>query len=98
MSRPLSAMLRRALMLPALAGVVLAMAAPAHAASRPATHIVQLRDGVSLAEGRAIVRAAHGRVTGSLPIIDGLAVRLPRGARAVLLRDPGIAAVSLNAR
>jgi serine protease AprX len=98
MFRPLAATLRRALMLPAIAGVMLAIAGPAQGAPRPATHIVQLRDGVSLAQGRTIVRSAHGRVTGSLPIIDGLAVRLPRGARVKLARDPRVVAVTVNAR
>ena len=72
-------------------------AGPAHAATQPATHIVQLRSGVSLAEGRAAVRAAHGQVADSLPIINGLAVRLPSGARARLAHDGRIAAISTNA-
>ena len=63
-----------------------------------ATHIVQLRAGVSLAEGRAAVRAAHGQVAGALPIISGLAVRLPAGARARLAHDAADRAVSANAR
>src|SRR5918912_53245 len=67
-------------------------------AGRAATDIVQLRSGVSLGEGGAIVRAAHGRVTGRLPIIHGLAVRLSRSARYTLTRDYRIAAVSANGR
>jgi serine protease AprX len=81
----------------AVAGLLGALAAPARAAVPEATHIVQLRHGVSFAEGRALVRAAHGRVTATLPIIRGLAVRLPRGARARLAHDAAIAAVSVNA-
>ena len=55
------------------------------------------RSGVSLAEGRAAVRAAHGQVADTLPIINGLAVRLPAGARARLAHDARIAAISANA-
>jgi serine protease AprX len=81
--------------------IVLALAAlapPARAAgSGEPTHIVQLRHGVSFAEGRALVRAAHGRVTATLPIIHGLAVRLPAGARARVAHDAAVAAVSRNA-
>ncbi|HET6550120.1 MAG TPA: S8 family peptidase [Solirubrobacter sp.] len=69
------------------------LAAPAQAA----THIVQLRDGVSLADGAAAVRAAHGEVTGRLPIIRGLAVDLPAHARSRLAQDPRVATVSANA-
>jgi len=80
-----------------IAALLLAVPACAQGASRT-THIVQLRDGVTLADGAAAVRAARGRVTGRLPIIDALAVRLPRGARAVLVRDPRVDAVTVNGR
>jgi len=93
MTRPI----RPALLLLTALAVLGALAGPAHADSRAATHIVQLRDGVGLAEGRAIVRAAHGRVMGNLPIIRGLAVRLSPAARARLARDARVAAVSANA-
>ncbi len=63
-----------------------------------ATDIVQLRPGVSLAQGQAIVRAAHGQVTGRLPLISGLAARLSPAARARLSHDARIAAVSANAK
>jgi serine protease AprX len=81
-----------------LAAALVLCAGPAHAASGHATHIVQLRGGVSLAEGQTIVRAAHGRVTGTLPIIRGLAVRIGPRAQARLARDARVAAVSRNAR
>jgi len=71
-------------------------AGPAQAASPKATHIVQVREGVSLAEGQAAVRAAGGRVTDTLPLIDGLAVRVASAER--LQADPRIEAVSANAR
>ncbi len=74
-----------------------ALAGTAQAAPQRATDIVQLRGGVSLTEGRAAVRAAHGQVADSLPIINGLAVRLRSGARTRLAHDPRIAAISANA-
>jgi serine protease AprX len=70
-------------------------AGPAQASSTRATHIVQLEEGVSLAEGRAAVRAAGGRVADTLPLINGLAVRIRNGER--LEDDPRVEAVSLNA-
>jgi serine protease AprX len=81
-----------------VASLLLALATPAPAAEPGATHIVQVRGGVSLAQAAGIVRSAHGRVAGTLPIIHGLAVRLPRGAGARLARDPRIEAVTVNAR
>ena len=85
-----------------LVGIILlavaGAAAPAHAADRAATHIVQLQRGVPLAEGRALVRAAGGQVTGTIPIIRGVATRLPAGARAAIDRDDRVKAVSVNAR
>jgi serine protease AprX len=72
-------------------------AGSAQASAPPATHIVQLQGGVSLAEGRAAVRAADGRVADTLPIIHGLAVRLSSDARAQLERDGRIASISANA-
>jgi hypothetical protein len=79
----------------ALSGV---LAGPAQAAQQAATHIVQLQSGVSLAEGQAAVRAAHGEVADTLPIINGLAVRLSSDARARLAHDVRIASISANAQ
>jgi serine protease AprX len=84
----------------ALIGLILlalAAAAPAQAADRAATHIVQLERGVPLAEGRSLVRAAGGEVTGTVPIIRGVAARLPAGARSAIDRDDRVKAVSVNA-
>src|SRR5215204_2035236 len=47
---------------------------------------------------RDAVRAADGRVADTLPIINGLAVRLPSTGRARLEHDPRVAAISVNAR
>jgi serine protease AprX len=75
-----------------------AQAAPAGAAEVSATHIVQLRPGVSLEQGTAIVQAAGGRVTGELPLIRGVAARLSAGSVAALAGSGRVAAVSANAR
>jgi serine protease AprX len=77
--------------------LIAAISAPAQAAPRDATHIIRLREGVSLATGSTIVRAAHGQVTGTVPIIHGLAARLPATARLRLAHDPRIASITANA-
>jgi serine protease AprX len=76
-----------------------AAAAPAAASAHPrAGYIVQLRPGVSDAHGRALVRVAGGRLTGSVRIIHALAARLPARAVRGLTRDPAVRAVTPNAR
>jgi serine protease AprX len=77
--------------------VLATLAGPARAASADATHIVQLRADVSLAQGRTAVHAAGGEVTGELSIIRGLAVHLSPGAHARLARDVRIASIGINA-
>jgi serine protease AprX len=90
--------LRRLRAAAAAAGLAaLLAAAPAHAAPAAATYIVQLRAGVSPAEGAQLVRAAGGEVTGELALIHGLAASLPADAAAELAHDAGVAAVSANA-
>jgi serine protease AprX len=97
MSRPVPARHLNGALIVLLACAVAALAAtPAHAAPR-ATHIVQLRPGVTLSEGASIVRGAGGRVADRLELIHGLAVRMPSGDRATLARDPRVAAISPNA-
>jgi serine protease AprX len=75
-----------------------AAAAPASAAEPRATHIVQLRPGVSLDRGEAIVLEAGGRVTDTLPLIGGVAARLDARAGAAVARSASVASVSVNAR
>ncbi|MEA2312225.1 MAG: serine protease AprX [Solirubrobacteraceae bacterium] len=88
----------------ALAGLLLAVlapatvAAPVQAATPVATHIVQLAPGVSNAAGAQLVRAAGGRVTGSLPIIHGLAVRLPASGVVTVGHDARVKALTANSR
>src|SRR4051794_21696739 len=97
LSTPMRALLR--LGAPLIGFILLAVAAaPAHAAEPAATHIVQLERGVPLAEGRSLVRAAGGQVTGTVPIIHGVAARLAAGARSAVAHDDRVKAVSVNAR
>src|SRR5829696_9331164 len=93
-SRPAALMLSSVVAALAALG---AFTATAQAGSRGATHIVQLREGVSLAEGGALIRATGGRVAGGVPIIRGVGARLPRGTVAALERDDRVKAVSVNA-
>jgi serine protease AprX len=59
--------------------------------------IVQLRPGTDAQAGRELVRAHGGRVTDSLPIINGLAAKLSAAEAKSLASARGIKAVSLNA-
>jgi serine protease AprX len=90
--------LRRTLVSFILVVSLFTAAAPAGAAAPQATHIVQLRPGVSLDQGKALVRAAGGRPTGTLPLIRSVAARLPAGARVAVAHDARVASVSANAR
>jgi serine protease AprX len=90
--------LRRTLVPLILVLSLFSVAAPASAAELQATHIVQLRPGVTLDQGRALVRAAGGRPTGTLPLIRSVAARLPAGARVAVAHDARVASVSANAR
>ena len=71
-------------------------AGPARAASDH-TYIVQLPTGVTPAAGEHAVREAGGEITGSLPIINGMAARLDAAEAAALARDPRVETVSRNA-
>jgi len=84
------------LLLAALLTATTATAAPA--ATPVATHIVQLEPGVAPAEGARLVRSAGGRVTGRLPIINGLAVRLPASGVTAVGHDVRVKAVTANSR
>jgi serine protease AprX len=59
--------------------------------------IIQLRPGVSAAEGRALVRSLGGQPGLDLHIINGLSARLAAGAARRLASSPLVHAVSLNA-
>jgi serine protease AprX len=74
----------------------LLVAAPALARPRSATQIVRLRPGTTLVEGRALVRAAGGHVTGTLPIINSVAARMSAGSVSAIARDPHVVAVTAN--
>jgi serine protease AprX len=83
-----------ALLLAAL--TIATSASPVRAATPVATHILQLEPGVSAADGARLVRSAGGRVTGSLPIVHGLAVRLPASAARTIGRDARVKALTAN--
>ncbi len=59
--------------------------------------IVQFNTGVELGEARQLVRAAGGRVTGDLHVINGLAARMSASEANRLASREGVRAVSLNA-
>jgi serine protease AprX len=58
--------------------------------------VVQLDRGTSPAQGAALVRAAGGRVTRDLHIINGFGAELSAQAAADLAGKPGVRTVSLN--
>jgi serine protease AprX len=70
------------------------LAAPAQAAS--AESIVQFNAGVSPTAQRAAVRAAGGRVTRDLHIINGLGAVVSHRAAGRLAADPAVARVSAD--
>jgi serine protease AprX len=59
--------------------------------------IVQFENGVSSSAAHKLVRANGGRVTGDLPIINGLAVRMSAARANGLAHKNGVRVVSLNA-
>jgi serine protease AprX len=59
--------------------------------------IVQFENGASPSSARGSVRAEGGRVTGELPIINGLAARMTAASALALSRRDGVRVVSLNA-
>jgi serine protease AprX len=80
-------------------------AAPRARAAQPAAAspgrqvevIIQLRPGVSAAQGRALVRSLGGQPGLDLHIINGLSARLTAGAARRLAASPIVHAVSVNA-
>src|SRR5436190_991722 len=59
--------------------------------------IVQFENGVGPARAHRLVRANGGRVTGELPIINGLAARMSAARANSLAHVGGVRVVSLNA-
>ena len=60
--------------------------------------IIQLRRGVDIVRGRALVRSLSGQPGVNLPIINGFSARLAAGVAQRLAASPLVHAVSLNAR
>ncbi len=58
--------------------------------------IIQLRHGVDLSRGQALVRSLGGRPGPGLHIINGLSATLSAGAARTLAHSPQIHAISLN--
>ncbi len=71
--------------------------APAAGAPRRTEVIIQLRPGVDLAQGRALVRSLGGQPGVNLPIIDGLSARLSVEAARRLDASRLVRVVSPNA-
>jgi serine protease AprX len=65
--------------------------------SRSVEAIVQFQNGVEASDARQLVRSNGGRVTGQLPIINGLVVRTSAANAAELAAKDGVRVVSLNA-
>ena len=91
-----------ALVLAALAWlfVVAPTPAPARPTAAGVPHrvevIIQLRRGVDVAEGRALVRSLGGQPGVDLPIINGLSARLGADAERRLVASPLVRVVSIN--
>jgi serine protease AprX len=63
---------------------------------RPVEVIVQFQRGVPAARGAAAIRAAGGRVTRDLHIINGVGARMPASAALKLRGQDGVRGVTLN--
>jgi serine protease AprX len=72
----------------------LARTAPA----RKVEAIAQFKPAFSERKARALVRKHGGRVTGRLPLIHGLAVKLPAAHARALGRERNVVAVTLNGK
>jgi serine protease AprX len=68
------------------------------APQRTVTAIAQFKPGVSDRQARKLVRAHHGRVTSSVSLIHGFAVRLTAKQAKALGRDRHVVALTLNTR
>jgi serine protease AprX len=68
------------------------------APARKVEAIAQFKPAFSEKKARALVRAHGGRVSGRLPLIHGLAIKLAAREAAALGRERGVVAVTLNGR
>ena len=68
------------------------------APARKVEAIAQFKPGFAEKKARALVRSHHGRVTGRLPLIHGLAIKLSAKEAAALGHERGVVAVTLNAK
>jgi serine protease AprX len=68
------------------------------APARKVEAIAQFKPGFAEKKARALVRKHHGRVTSRLPLIHGLAIKLPAKEAAALDGERGVVAVTLNGK
>jgi serine protease AprX len=68
------------------------------APTRKIQAIAQFKPGLAEKKARALVRKHGGRVTGRLPLIHGLAVKLSAAEARALGRERNVIAVTLNAK
>jgi serine protease AprX len=89
-------------------GATVAQAAPSaqarlatvakEAPARKVTAIAQFKPGFSERQAKTLVRRHGGKVTARVPLINGLAVRLPAKQAAVLARNSHVLGLTLNSR
>src|SRR4051794_2433312 len=77
-----------------LAGLVGLIALPVATAAAQSKVVVQLQPGASVTDAAAIVRAAGGRITHDLPIVNGFAASVPKPDVATVAGLPGVVAVT----
>jgi serine protease AprX len=68
------------------------------APARKVTAIAQFKPSFSERRAKALVRRHGGKVTARVPLINGLAVRLPAKQAAILARNGNVLALTLNSR
>src|SRR3954452_21357894 len=103
----------RSVLPPAMAAAVAVRAAPAQAAptaqarvaavavkapNKKVTAIVQFKTSVGEQAAATLVRKHQGRVTSRVPLIHGLAVKLPARQARALARDTKVTGLTLNSR
>src|SRR4051794_31037984 len=103
----------RSVLPPAMAAAVAVGAAPAQAAPtaqarvasvavkaphKKVTAIVQFKASVGEKQAAQLVRKHQGKVTSRLPLIHGLAVKLPAKQAKALARERKVAGLTLNSR
>src|SRR5262249_26955448 len=68
------------------------------AAAKKVTAIVIFKASTPEKSAAKIVRAHHGKIVSRVPLIHGLAVKLPAAQARSLAKDPHVQALTLNSR